>query len=225
MTIVVILKGDKMNTVKECYEALLAGDTLVSEELGAEHGVFLSDEGELVNVKTNEPAYYGFTNPTRWHVFDKFEDLKRAYAECAVIEFHSEREGWFELTLPIWRDNNIYRIKDGITIEQWDEHEELIKAYWEGAEIEVKYRPTDGWSPAQSPQWHVGVEYRIKEEMAMMIFTPPEVEIIRDGLESLLEECVKDRKECVGRGLSVDIVDGYIREARKLDERFEEVQV
>lgn len=47
-------------------------------------------------------------------------------------------------------------------------HAELIKAWADGAEIEFRI-PENGrlsypWSPATRPEWHEGLEYRIKPE-------------------------------------------------------------
>lgn len=41
-------------------------------------------------------------------------------------------------------------------------HAELIKAWADGAEIEVRLGPKDKWRPAPEPSWTLGYEYRIK---------------------------------------------------------------
>ncbi len=41
-------------------------------------------------------------------------------------------------------------------------HSEIIKAWADGAEIEIKFY--DGWRNCPSPEWFTGDEYRIKPE-------------------------------------------------------------
>lgn len=43
-------------------------------------------------------------------------------------------------------------------------HAELIKAWADGAEIEVRVKKTDEWCLAKNPYWSDDCEYRIKPE-------------------------------------------------------------
>ena len=56
-------------------------------------------------------------------------------------------------------------------------HAELIKAWADGAEIEVKHPSNGSWWDAKSPAWDLNYEYRIKPE------PKPDV-VIRFYLES-----------------------------------------
>ena len=43
-------------------------------------------------------------------------------------------------------------------------HAALIKAWADGAEIEMLFTVEDNWVPTKSPSWYASVEYRIKPE-------------------------------------------------------------
>jgi hypothetical protein len=43
-------------------------------------------------------------------------------------------------------------------------HAELIKAWADGAEIEMLFTVEDNWVSTKSPSWYASVEYRIKPE-------------------------------------------------------------
>jgi hypothetical protein len=94
-----------------------------------------------------------------------FVELKRAYSEGAVIEyFNSNLETWEDLPdKPKWYDNFQYRIKGGISIEQWDKWKDLIKFWWAGAEIEYRSLFTFPEWKEETPIWAIENEYRIKQ--------------------------------------------------------------
>lgn len=43
-------------------------------------------------------------------------------------------------------------------------HAELIKAWADGAEIEFRWEPTQGWRTSTNPHWEPECEYRLKPE-------------------------------------------------------------
>jgi len=97
-------------------------------------------------------------------VEDKWKDLKQAYSEGAIIEYQ-EKFIWNITTNPIWYTDYEYRIKDGISIASWNKHKDLIKQYWNGAEIERYYSTIKGgtWLPSKY-FWYVNKEYRAKQD-------------------------------------------------------------
>ncbi len=100
-------------------------------------------------------------------VEDKFKDLKKAYYEGAVIEHRNNAdEHRWRLSCgnkPDWTAP-MYRIKDDISIESWKAHQDLIKQFWDGEEIECKqYNGQMPWGKCNSnPQWRSDLEYRVK---------------------------------------------------------------
>ena len=105
--------------------------------------------------------------------YDKFKDLKRAYSEGAIIEYWSDLyDEWREpKKTPLWANDNKYRIKGNLTIEQWDYHDhEVIKAWWEGKPIEFRQKgKKEDWYTTYRQvdiiAWRLDYEYRIKEEL------------------------------------------------------------
>ncbi len=100
--------------------------------------------------------------------YDKFKDLKKAYSEGAIIEYYSKIDSeWhaFRHDEPMWYDIDTYRIKGGISIESWDKHKDLIKQYWNDAEIE--YYSDNIWKTG-TPSWHVDCPYRVKPQAKEM---------------------------------------------------------
>ncbi len=93
--------------------------------------------------------------------YDKFRDLKKAYSEGAIIEcLHKTKDDeWNRLYRPVWDDSNRYRIKGDISISSWQAHQDLIKQWWDGAEIEIKN--SDGWIDS-SCEWYTDLSYRVK---------------------------------------------------------------
>jgi hypothetical protein len=155
-----------MKNIKEIYQALLNGKTLRHK-----------DTKELVDI--NGSMLYMFNDLNAWEIYDKFEDLKKAHAEGARFEFFDELTGKFKfIAHPNWQPNKEYRIKDNISLESWNKHKDLIKAWWDGAEIEFKAY-NGSWKETDSLYWWADVEYRIKPSKWKM--EPAKWQIISDG--------------------------------------------
>ncbi len=109
--------------------------------------------------------------PIRLTPYDKFKELKKAHSEGAIIEYYSTAGGkWIDTANnePIWRRDTNYRIKDNISIESWAVHQDLIKQWWEGAEIEVWYAGED-WEDVTGAAWLPNEIYRIKQAKEMTL--------------------------------------------------------
>ena len=136
-----------MKDIESIYDALLQGKTLVNKK-----DVF-------VNLKSRVTT--DFSNPEDWEIFDLNYNLKRAYSEGAFIECRFMGK-WEELlSTPLWQDIHDYRIKGGITIEQWDKWKDIIKAWWEGAEVEYWSVVSKDWEKENNPTWTLMKSYRI----------------------------------------------------------------
>ena len=105
-----------------------------------------------------------------YRIYDKFRELKRAYSEGAIIEVNDIFDDWKVLSKPRWELGTSYRIKSGIGIKEWDKHKEVIKAFWNGEEIEwIHEGIMIGYEICPAPVWHVDVEYRVKEANELTI--------------------------------------------------------
>ena len=94
---------------------------------------------------------------------DPFKDLKKAYSEGAIIEYTDNKlQRWGRTDTPHWQKSFSYRIKDNISISSWQAHKDLIKQWWDGAEIEY-HSTIDGWKSAK-PTWHTLGRYRVKQD-------------------------------------------------------------
>jgi len=93
---------------------------------------------------------------------DSLRDMKRVKSEGARIEAYINSGRWEEKEPLAWNlQLERYRILDGISIESWDAHKDVIKAFWEGAEIE--WECNDGlWFKSPIPTWGINVKYRVK---------------------------------------------------------------
>jgi hypothetical protein len=145
-----------MKSIKEIYQALLDGEKLKNKRIG---GITTLETSALVH----------FDKPEDWEIYDKFAELKfaelkRVQAEGAIIEYETNLSGkWFVKTNnACWDADREYRIKGGITIEQWDAHKDLIKAWWDDAEIEYWSPIPEVWKVPMILSWDVGCKYRIK---------------------------------------------------------------
>jgi len=98
---------------------------------------------------------------------DQLKELKECEVLGARFECKSSRSEWGDIGEPgpLWLDGTEYRIKDGITPEQFKKHPKEIIAWWDGAEIEYLSSIDDTWkSPLDNePTWGVNNTYRIKE--------------------------------------------------------------
>jgi len=102
---------------------------------------------------------------------DKFKDLKKCYKLGARIEHQLLDGNWGKCKTtsgkwcePAWVPNRIYRIKDGITPEQFLKHHKEILAYWDGKKIEYCNKSEEEWKNTDYPSWHLENRYRIKEK-------------------------------------------------------------
>lgn len=96
---------------------------------------------------------------------------KRAYAAGAKIQFRYWSvigwSGWLDVDMPEWENNGHiqYRVKPIA-----HKHHDLIIAWANGAEIEMRYKLDrggwSGWYVVDQPSWHPGitVEFRLKAE-------------------------------------------------------------
>ena len=103
--------------------------------------------------------------------YDKLKDLKKAHSEGAIIEFYSIAGGkWLDAdnNKPVWHKHTNYRIKGNISIESWAVHQDLIKQWGEGAEIEVWYAGED-WEDVTGAAWLPNEIYRIKQAKEMTL--------------------------------------------------------
>ena len=111
----------------------------------------------LLNGK---PAHY-IQRPNKLTPFDEYKELKKAHSEGTIIEvlyYGKEWKVWNDFELCFSKDSK-YRIKGGISLESWNKHKELIKAWWDGAEIEIQIH--DEWYKA-GESWNNNSKYRIK---------------------------------------------------------------
>jgi hypothetical protein len=144
-----------MKNIREIYQALL-------------------DEKKLINkrgsstVDISKSAGYTFNKPEDWEIYDNFKDLKRVHEEGARIELYdTQLEVWVETTDPIWSDNIEYRIKGDITFKEWGKYKDLIKAWWDGAEMEYYNTYSSRWLKEPNPEWTEYTDYRIKDGIAV----------------------------------------------------------
>ncbi len=131
-----------------------------------------------MNIEQIDSAIESLEKLKREIVGDKFEDLKKAFAEGAIIEYRKEYP-WYVTINPTWRTDYEYRIKDDISISSWQAHKDLIKQWWDGAEIERHHPTANTWDIKNSPEWHTNATYRVKPN----IWKLPEYE---DGARSVV---------------------------------------
>ena len=94
---------------------------------------------------------------------DKFKNLKQAFKDGAIMEARGTISvEWLLCTTPSWYETSEYRIKGDITISKWKVHKEVIKAFWDGSEIQYKDKCGKCWLPATSPTWYTVLKYRVK---------------------------------------------------------------
>jgi hypothetical protein len=139
-----------MKSVEEVYKALLNGKSLTNGK-------------EIFTIK-DEP-HPTFIKPELWEIYDKFANLKKAYTEGAIIECRPIGcKEWEVNNDPLWVNDVEYRIKDDITIEQWNIHKDVIKAYWKGKLIEFRVDESLDWSDSfpGTQSWCTDYKYRIK---------------------------------------------------------------
>ncbi len=90
-----------------------------------------------------------------------------AWADGAIIEkFDSANDEWVEVR-PTWATMERYRIKNNIAIKAWNEHSEVIIAFWEGNSIESKIPGVHEhlWTDCLGePLWKSAYQYRVKGE-------------------------------------------------------------
>jgi len=105
--------------------------------------------------------------------YDKHKDLKKAESEGAIIEYSGMN--WCQENNPGWHSDVNYRIKGGISIESWNAHKELIKQWWNGAEIEMQELYHKGrWYDVDKPIWNINCLYQVK---------PKPINIYKDVIE------------------------------------------
>ena len=138
-----------MKDIREIYQALLEGNTLTDKNGG--------------KIILENSVGYDFSRPENFEIYNRHEDLKRAYEEGSKVErFDTYSETWREVTCePDWKFYFEYCIKGGISLPRWKAHKDLIKAYWEGAKIE--YLGEVGvWREVDNPSWRECIKYRVK---------------------------------------------------------------
>ena len=99
---------------------------------------------------------------------DQFKELKECEALGAKFEYvaYFNNLKWEELDgAPKWNENAKYRIKGGITPEQFKKHNKEIIAWWNGAEIEFYNGINEAWViPNLYPTWEINTKYRVKDD-------------------------------------------------------------
>jgi hypothetical protein len=149
-------------TQEELFKALLDGKTLISP-----HKIKIKMiDGYTVDIDVG--TKYRMDCYVNWQIYNEFEDLKKAYDEGAIIEFWNI-DKWQE-AIPNWDTGSKYRIKGGISLNSWNAHKEIIKAWWWN-DVIIEYRESaiEEWklSGGNCPLWFMNTEYRIKPEPAM----------------------------------------------------------
>jgi len=61
-------------------------------------------------------------------------------------------------------------------------HADLIHAWADGAQIQIRCSPSDKWANAHSPFWDADREYRIKPEPTPDLYKYVDVRAVRDGI-------------------------------------------
>ena len=114
-----------------------------------------------------------------WKHDDPFKDLKRVFEEGASIIIAGVKYQKGEFRSLRWDyDIDRYKIKDNISIEQWDKHKEVIKEFWNGAEIECFSLHDDtGWYNTRGQSlWTTCLKYRVKPKVEETVMTIREIE-------------------------------------------------
>ena len=144
-----------MKTIEEIYQALLDGKEVVNKY------------GDVINLEKSKCV--DFSCPEGWRIYDKLGDLKKAFDEGAIIEFYDDlNEEWISINdEPFCGKKCRYRIKDGISIESWEAHKELIKAWWDGAIIEFYWNSDESWATILEPCWDYYSKYHIKGDISI----------------------------------------------------------
>ncbi len=97
----------------------------------------------------------------------KHEELIKAWADGAGIEYYSTKERKWVLHNPVWETELDYRIKGDISIEAWDKHKEVIMAQWEGKDVQF-FNSSDTFqtitSTVGNTRWIADKKYRISPE-------------------------------------------------------------
>ena len=96
--------------------------------------------------------------------------MKECEALGARFELLDIINNWKDMpSKPLWLKNAKYRIKGGITPEQFKKHHKEIVAWWDGAEIE--YLSSDGeWWATDTLCWDIDTEYRVKEPKTKTVY-------------------------------------------------------
>jgi hypothetical protein len=123
-----------MKNIREIYQALIDNKTLIHKY------------GCKVNIENLD--FPNFSNPENWEIYDKFADLKKAYAEGAIIECSKDGKKWDKAAPPIWDIGFKYRIKPKPTMycKMKRKHEDGVytTAYLKvGGKKYIKYKELD----------------------------------------------------------------------------------
>jgi hypothetical protein len=96
---------------------------------------------------------------------DKHKELIEAFKQGAKIEWFDEADKkWYDVLNPSWFENVNYRIKPQPQQETNKHvHADMIKAWADGAKIQVYIPRSDTWIDA-NPSWDPKFQYRVKPE-------------------------------------------------------------
>jgi len=149
-----------MKNEKEIYEAFLKGYELINVAskivIRMKDGFICDANGKRVSID--------FSYPEMWETNDYWYLLRQAHKEGAIIEYKPCNERRWKVNQdPLWVEGIDYRIKEGITIKQWETHKDSIKEWWEGAQIQWS---NDGsnWYNTQEPSWEEERYFRVKSK-------------------------------------------------------------
>ncbi len=150
-------------------------------------GSFINENNTVIPFTVDNEGNKGMwveNQPINLTPYDKFKDLKRVHSEGAIIEFDAGR-GWKICKIDFTATIDCYRIKDNVSIESWNKHKDLIKLWWDGAEIEYFDQLIEEWITVHSANkmdWNINREYRVKSTIIKMSIKEIEEKL---GIENL----------------------------------------
>jgi hypothetical protein len=97
---------------------------------------------------------------------DKHETLIEAFNQGAKIEWFSETDKkWYDALNPSWFHDINYRVKSQPQVKTNKHvHADLIKAWADGAQIQVYLERSEVWIDASPPSWDTKFKYRVKPQ-------------------------------------------------------------
>ncbi len=109
----------------------------------------------------------------------KHEELIKAWAEGAIIQYYNESIDRWVVCSPTWSDTEKYRIKGNIPIESWNKHKHTIICFWGGALIDFQAPNMEAgeWHDTnERPSWIENYSYRVRPKTMYCRFKKLNVE-------------------------------------------------